>query len=72
MHIGSMLRLGDAVVPTVKLEKEKLAIAISYDVNISKLKTASMSRGGVELSISWRNFLDRPNSTKGVLLCPKF
>jgi type IX secretion system PorP/SprF family membrane protein len=72
MHIGSMIRLKDAVVPTVKLEKERLAIAISYDVNVSKLKTASMSRGGIELSISYRSFLDRPNSTKGVLLCPKF
>jgi len=72
LHIGSMLRVGDAVVPTIKLEKERLAFALSYDVNISKLKTASMSRGGVELSISYRTFLDRESSTKGVLFCPRF
>jgi hypothetical protein len=67
-----MLRLRDAVVPTVKIEKNKLAIALSYDVNVSKLKTASMSRGGMELSISFRNFLDRESSSKGVLFCPRF
>ena len=72
LHIGSMLRLRDAVVPTVKIEKNKLAIALSYDVNVSKLKTASMSRGGMELSISFRNFLDRESSSKGVLFCPRF
>jgi type IX secretion system PorP/SprF family membrane protein len=72
MHIGTMIRGTDAIIPVVKLDKEKVSFALSYDVNISSLKTASMGRGGAELSISYRGFLDRPNSTKGVLNCPRF
>lgn len=72
LHVGTMLRWKDAIAPVVKLDKEKLSFAFSYDVNISTLKTASIGRGGVELSIAYRSFLDRPNSTKGVLLCPRF
>ncbi|ANE52896.1 PorP/SprF family type IX secretion system membrane protein [Flavisolibacter tropicus] len=72
LHVGTMLRWKDAIAPVVKLDKEKLSFAFSYDVNISTLKTASIGRGGSELSIVYRSFLDRPNSTKGVLLCPRF
>jgi type IX secretion system PorP/SprF family membrane protein len=72
MHVGTMLRWKDAVVPVIKLDKEQLSFALSYDVNISSLKTASVGRGGVELSVSYRGFLDRPNSTKGVMNCPRF
>lgn len=67
-----MLRWKEAIAPLVKLDKEKLFFAFSYNVNISTLKTASIGRGGVEPSITYRNFLDHPNSTKGVLLCLRF
>jgi len=72
LHLGTMVRWNDALAPVVKLDKENLSFAFSYDVNISSLKTASFGRGGVELSITYRSFLDRPNSTKGVVLCPRF
>jgi type IX secretion system PorP/SprF family membrane protein len=72
LHVGTMLRWKDAIAPVIKVDKEQFSFAFSYDVNISTLKPASLGRGGAELSITYRSFLDRPNSTKGVLLCPRF
>jgi len=39
---------------------------------VSQLKTASQSRGGFELSIAYIGFLDRDNSSRDKVLCPKF
>lgn len=72
MNLGAFMRVGDALIPVVKLEMNPLAIAISYDVNISPLKTVSQGQGGVELSISYVGFLDRKNSSKYKMLCPHF
>jgi hypothetical protein len=49
-----------------------MAISVSYDVNVSQLKTASQGRGGFELSISYQKYFDRDNSTKAAVLCPRF
>jgi hypothetical protein len=49
-----------------------LSVALSYDVNISALKTVSQGQGGFELSISYIGFLDRENSSKYKMLCPHF
>jgi len=46
--------------------------AVSYDVNVSALKTVSQARGGFELSLSYQRFLDRNNSTKNSIRCPRF
>jgi hypothetical protein len=40
----------------VKLDYNPFSVAISYDVNISKLKPSSYGRGGYELSISYIGF----------------
>jgi hypothetical protein len=48
------------------------SIALSYDVNVSQLKTESQSRGGFELSVAYLGFLDRNNSSRDKVLCPKF
>jgi type IX secretion system PorP/SprF family membrane protein len=69
---GAFLRLKDAVIPVLKLEKHPVSVAISYDVNVSQLKTASQGRGGFELSFAYIGFLDRYNSSKNKVLCPKF
>jgi hypothetical protein len=55
----------------IKLEMNSMAVSLSYDVNVSELKTVSQGRGGFELSISYIGFLDRENS-KYRILCPKF
>jgi type IX secretion system PorP/SprF family membrane protein len=69
---GAFLRWKDAFVPVVKIEWNSLASALSYDVNISTLKTASMGQGGFELSLSYIGFLRRDNSSQYKMLCPKF
>ncbi len=48
--IGAFLRLKDAVSIPFLLEYDHYSIGLSYDVNISKLNTASTGRGGFELS----------------------
>jgi type IX secretion system PorP/SprF family membrane protein len=69
---GAFLRWNDAIVPMVKLQTAPLTFALSYDVNISALKASSQSRGGFELSVSYQNFIDRDNSSRDAVRCPKF
>ncbi|MHA4843465.1 PorP/SprF family type IX secretion system membrane protein [Flavitalea antarctica] len=72
VHAGGFLRWKDAIIPVIKIDKHPLSIAISYDINISPLKTASMGRGGIELSVSYIGFVKRDNSSQYKMLCPKF
>jgi len=72
IHFGAFLRWNDAFIPVVKLDYRPFSVALSYDANISTLKTASQSQGGFELSVSYVGFLDRDNSTKNAVLCPRF
>lgn len=72
LHAGAYLRWNDAFIPVAKLEMKPLSVALSYDVNISQLKPASSGRGGFELSLAWQKFLDRENSVKNAVRCPRF
>jgi type IX secretion system PorP/SprF family membrane protein len=72
LGIGAYMRLNDAFIPVIKLDMLPLSMAISYDVNISTLNTVSQGQGGFELSISYIGFLDRENSAKNKMLCPRF
>lgn len=72
LHFGGYLRWKDAFIPVIKMDYRPFSVAISYDANLSQLKTASNSRGGFELSIAYAGFLDRDNSTKNAVMCPKF
>jgi type IX secretion system PorP/SprF family membrane protein len=72
LSTGMFLRWKDALIPVIKLDMLPLSVALSYDVNISQLKTVSQGRGGIELSISYIGFLNRDNSSKYKLLCPHF
>lgn len=69
---GGFLRWDDAFIPVVKMDLKPLTFAVSYDVNISTLKTSSQSRGGFELSLSYQKFLDRDNSSSNSVRCPRF
>lgn len=60
--------VSDAVIPYVGLEFGGFRIGASYDVNISSLKTASQSRGGIEVSLIYTR---RPPGSKGIP-CPRF
>ncbi len=72
LNIGAFMRYKDAFIPVIKLDMLPLSMAISYDINISQLNTASQGRGGFELSLSYIGFLDRENSAKNKMLCPRF
>jgi hypothetical protein len=54
------------------MEYKPFTIALSYDVNMSELKTASQGRGGFELSITYQTYFDRYNTSKEAVRCPRF
>lgn len=60
--------VNDALIPYVGLEFGSFRLGASYDVNISSLKTASQSRGGLEISLI---YIKRPAGSKGIP-CPRF
>jgi type IX secretion system PorP/SprF family membrane protein len=72
VHLGTFARWKDAIILVGKIEKQSLAFTMSYDINISVLKTVSQTRGGFEIGIAWKSFLDYYNTTKDKVLCPKF
>lgn len=72
LYAGAFLRFKDALIPVLKMDMKSISVAISYDLNVSPLKTASKGRGGFELSVSYIAFLDRYNSSKYKVLCPRF
>jgi type IX secretion system PorP/SprF family membrane protein len=72
VHFGALLRWRDAVIPVVKLDMNGLSVALSYDANVSALKTASQGSGGVELSVAYIGFTGRDNSVRDKVRCPRF
>jgi type IX secretion system PorP/SprF family membrane protein len=72
LHGGAFLRWNDALIPTVKMDYMPFSVALSYDVNISQLKSSSYGRGGFELSLSYTGFFDRENSSLNAVLCPRY
>jgi len=72
IHAGAYLRWKDAFIPVAKIEFKPIAVAVSYDMNISQLKTASNGRGGFEISLTYQKFFDRYNSNSDAVRCPRF
>lgn len=69
-EIGTLLRWNDAVIPVFKWNYYKMGIGFTYDINISKLRPASLSRGGFEATLSYRNFFKNRNSSDEKTRCP--
>ncbi|MDP4262991.1 MAG: PorP/SprF family type IX secretion system membrane protein [Bacteroidota bacterium] len=67
---GAAYRWKDAFVPVVKINTNQLSIGLSYDVNISKLRTASSYRGGFELTLSYMGLWNAENSDAEKVHCP--
>jgi len=73
IHGGVFLRWNDALIPVIKVDYSGMSFAFSYDANISKLKPASMGRGGFEFSVSYIGFSKRHDrATLNSILCPRF
>lgn len=69
VYFGAWYRVGDAVIPYLGLEFAGLRIGATYDINMSSLKPASQSRGGMEISLI---YIHRPDERGKGLPCPKF
>ena len=68
VYFGGWERIKDAFIPYVGLDFSDFHLGLTYDINTSELKTASNSRGGVEISLI---YIKQPAESKG-LPCPKF
>jgi type IX secretion system PorP/SprF family membrane protein len=53
LYFGGHFRVGDAIVPQVMLEWYNFGVGLSYDANISSLKTVSRYKGGLEISLKY-------------------
>lgn len=51
LYTGVYYRPNDAVIPYIGIGTPKMQLGLSYDINISSLKTATQSRGGFEISL---------------------
>jgi type IX secretion system PorP/SprF family membrane protein len=67
---GVAYRWKDALIPVVKLNSDKLSIGLSYDVNISKLSTASAYRGGFELTLTYSDLWNAEKIEASKVKCP--
>ncbi|MFM2359979.1 MAG: hypothetical protein RLY16_1972 [Bacteroidota bacterium] len=72
IHAGGFLRLKDAFIPMAKLDIRPLSISASYDANISQLSAATRGRGGFEMAITYQKYLDRDNTSRNAVRCPRF
>jgi len=72
IHGGAFVRWKDAIIPVAKLEMRPLAISLSYDINTSQLATATRGRGGFEMALSYQRYINRDNSSKEAVRCPRF
>jgi type IX secretion system PorP/SprF family membrane protein len=64
------LRMGDAILPAIQVERNNWTVGLSYDVNISAFETATRGRGGMEIAVIWRRIpVPLPNAVKS---CPVF
>jgi type IX secretion system PorP/SprF family membrane protein len=72
LYAGAFIRTGDAIIPMFKIDMKNMAVGLSYDVNISKLTVASHSRGGFEITGSYKGFLKIKTSSLDKLRCVRF
>jgi type IX secretion system PorP/SprF family membrane protein len=61
--------LTDAIIPYVGLDVGSFTIGMTYDVNVSSLKSASESQGGFEISLI---YIKKPAEERKTIPCPKF
>lgn len=54
IYTGVYYRVADAIVPHVGFNTGRMQVGMSYDINFSRLKTASQGRGGFELTLQMK------------------
>lgn len=70
VEFGGAFRIGDAVIPSIRLDWNAWSIGASYDINISSFDVATRSRGGFEVGLMHRIIPVEPVSIKKA--CPIF
>lgn len=55
LYFGAQYRMKDAIIPYVGYDFKSFGVAVTYDHNISTLKTVSRGVGGFEISIKYHN-----------------
>jgi len=53
LSVGAHYRFGDAIVATCQFEITNWLLGVSYDINTSKLASASKSMGGLEIAVRY-------------------
>jgi type IX secretion system PorP/SprF family membrane protein len=61
LNAGIYYRLGDAVIPYIGYTHNEIQFGLSYDVNVSSVKSGSVSTRSFEISLIYKRF--SPNST---------
>jgi len=69
---GVMYRYKDAVIPVIKMKYKALAVAVSYDVNLSTLQEASNEQGGYEMTVFFSGKYRSKYDSWGKTVCPRF
>lgn len=69
---GLFYRSRDALVPVIKLDYNRLGLGVNYDINISKLKSASQLKGAFEVTLTYKGFTKSENSSVNKVRCPAF
>jgi len=72
ISLGGVYRWNDAFIPVIRLDHHQFSIGLSYDVNVSKLKTASQARGGFELTLNYKSFISGRAMGAYKMRCPRF
>jgi type IX secretion system PorP/SprF family membrane protein len=71
-YLGSWVRFNnvtDAVIPYLGLDFGSFTMGLSYDINVSALKSASESMGGIEISLI---YVKKTSDGRKPIPCPKF
>lgn len=53
LSVGGYYRYKDAIVPAMLLQRDKFALGLSYDINISALTPATSRQGGFEIMLRY-------------------
>lgn len=71
LYAGLMYRWNDALIPVIKIDFNDFTLGMSYDMNVSKLRSASGLRGGFEISIIKTGLLVDPLRGFSSTVCPR-
>jgi type IX secretion system PorP/SprF family membrane protein len=72
LYLGAWARFSnvtDAIIPYLGIDYGAFTLGMTYDVNVSSLKSASQSQGGFEISLI---YIKKPSDGRKTIPCPKF